>query len=325
MKRFLFLMFMCFSISLGAVNKDKILTTEQEQGEGKKTYLQGKCGFAEALGFTGFSTYFPFGWAEDISRPGERFKLKSKGVFVTIFQDILNRLGISETMSYNNGYTSFQDSYRALQQGQIDFFLGGYYDNTMFHSELTLIYPSLFQNPFVVVFLKGKEKQVRSFDDLSGLKGLVRQEELIYPLVYKKVPSTTQLIRVSGSKNAYLKLLKGEVDFLLTSFYANEAEMRRFKLIDRLSVSDRALFKADMFIFANRNSVCYEQLKDQISNILTTYKKEKFVEKKVKEGVDQWGILFQDEPELTVEKPAQSVKEETAVPDKLVPPMIMPI
>ena len=155
----------------------------------------------------------------------------------------------------------------------------------------------------------------------------MRQEELIYPLIYKKMPSTTQLVRISGSKNAYLKLLKGEADFLLTSFYANEAEMRRFKLINRLSVSDKALFKADMFIFANRNSICYEQLKDQISEILTAYKKEGFIEKQVIEGVDQWGILFKDDPELTVENPSvtKDEKEKSSSSDQLAPPVIMPI
>lgn len=304
MKKFLLFLLFCFSISLWAIDKNRILQIEEEKVEVKKRYEENQCGYSRSLSFAGFSTYFPFGWAERIAKFKNKEVLESKGVFESVFWDILKKLGANRYV-YNRGYRSFQESYKALQTGKIDFFLGAYYDTTIYHPEVTLVYPSLFQNPFVVVFLKGNEKPVHSFEDLKGLKGVVRQEELVYPLVYKKVPKTTKLVRVSGSRNAYLKLLKGEVDFMLTSFYANEAEMRRFKLRDKLFVGDQALLNAEMFIFANKNSPCYEQLKDKISEVLKAYKQEKFIEKKVMDGVDQWGILFKDDPELTVSKPAQ--------------------
>ena len=328
MRRFLCFVLCVFSLAVfaqktsvqkvGSQKTNKILLEEQEQKQEKRTRNdQEKCGVTMPLRVAGFSIYPPFGWVEDIS-PSYDIKKHyiSKGVFADIFQQVVAQTGIVRTRYSNIGYPSFQESYASLQKGAIDFFLGFYYDQTMFHPELRLVYPSLLQNPFVVVFVKGKERTVRSFNDLKGLTGIVRQEELVYPLIYKKVPASTKLVRVSGAQNAYLKLLSGEADFMITSQYANEAEMRRFKLIDKLFVPSVALFKAEMFIMANKNSPCYDSLKDKIGDILRAYKKDNVIEQKIIEGIDNWGILFKDEPGLEV-----PVKEKTS--DKNTPPVIV--
>ena len=122
MKKILLFLLLCFSITLWAANKDKILTTEQESIKVKRMSGKQRCGFTEPLRFAGFSTYFPFGWAEDISGQADDPKLVSKGVFETVFQDMLNKLDILKYMVYNMGYPSFQNSYKNLQNNEIDFF-----------------------------------------------------------------------------------------------------------------------------------------------------------------------------------------------------------
>ena len=92
MKKILLFLLLCFSITLWAANKEKILTAEQEQADVERHHGQERCGVSKAINFVSFSTYFPFGWVEDISEPGERVRLDTKGVFETVFRDILKKI-----------------------------------------------------------------------------------------------------------------------------------------------------------------------------------------------------------------------------------------
>ena len=134
--------------------------------------------------------------------------------------------------------------------------------------------------------------------DLIGLKGVVRQEEMIYPLVYNQLPQGVQIKQVAGSKTAFQMLMRGDVDYMLTSLYYAEAEVRRFKLIDKVHFPSVALLKPSLFFAFSSVSECH-LLQPKFSEALKAMKKDSVAYRKYFVSyIDQWGIDFKDEPQL---------------------------
>ena len=96
-------------------------------------------------------------------------------------------------------------------------------------------------------------------------------------------------------------LMNGEIDFLLSSAYAGEAEIRRFKLMDDVTMSQVVLTAPELFYLFSTNSNCVklmpkyeEQLKKEKENPNT-------IQKGIIDYIDTWGGRFADMPPLTEE------------------------
>jgi ABC-type amino acid transport substrate-binding protein len=117
------------------------------------------------------------------------------------------------------GFTSYHKALQALKAGEIDVLLGSYYDKRTLGVGTSVLFPGYIKNPIIVVFLAGKERTVNSLDDLKGLKGGVRQEEMLYSLFYGNIPEGVQIDQINGSREAYSRLMLGTIDYLITSLY----------------------------------------------------------------------------------------------------------
>lgn len=246
--------------------------------------------------YAGFVTNPPFGWVtiEESKRNKGTTYLVNNGYAYDLFFKIAKELNLEVK---NVGYRSYTEALRDLRRGKIDILGGVYYNKMNYGIGMSLLYPSYIENPVVPLFVKGKEKEVKSFDDLKDLKGIIRKEELIYPMIYQQT-NGLDLKQVSGSKKAFEMLIKGEVDYLLTSLYAGEAEVRRFKLVDKIHFSDIALVRPQLFYAFSSTSGCLKLKSVFEKRLRAKQKNEDAYHAYFVDHINQWGQTFKDEAGL---------------------------
>lgn len=269
-----------------------------EQEDVKKEQKKKKediCGTPdEPIRVASFSTNPPLGWVDAIWSAREMTGYTGNGFAINLFE----QLAKDENISFKVGaYSSYQNALEALQRGKIDILLGMYY-NPKLTRFFNVIYPAYMNNPIIAVFKKGNEKPVQTFKDLVGLKGVVRQEELFYPIIYPSLPAGINVAQVFGAKEAFTGLMDGTYDYILTGLYNAETELRRFKLIDETVVSDTPLTQLQIFFAMSKKSEC-KNLKKPISDRLETLLKDpKAIHKLLIDNIDGWGKRFEDDPSL---------------------------
>lgn len=283
------------------------------------------CGCINPIRVAGFVTNPPFGWVTTMEDNNGLTQYITNGYAIDLFFKIANSLGYK---TKNVGFSSYQAALKALRRGQIDVIAGAYYTKSNLGVGTNLMSPSFIENPIITIFVKGKEKNIKSFADLKGLKGVVRQEEVIYPLIYRQLLPGTDIKQISGAKKAFKMLLDGDVDYMLTSLYAAEAEVRRFKLVDKIYFPSIALDKPKLFFAFSSTSECL-QLKNSLSKKLRQLQKDKNdYQKYFVNYIDEWGQTFKDDAGLLDVKPKDEVntpssQTENVVEDKIIAPLEM--
>ncbi len=318
MRKYITLLFIgIFGLTLScgviAAPKKKNIYMEEEKSDAWQQAdqkIQG-CGSArEPIRVGGFVTNPPFGWV-NVSENMGNYYYKNDGFSYNLFVKMAEKLKLR---TRNVGFPSFSEAILALRKGQIDVLAGSYYDQRVLGVGTQLLFPGYFKNQIIVVFLKGKEKEVRHFSDLQGMRGIVRQEENLYSLIYQQTKGL-EIEQVSGARKAYTKLLKGEADYLLTSLYAAEAEARRFKLIDELHFTNYAIIQPELFFIFSTHSPC-TQLRPTFTKALEEeLKDEKAYYNYFLTFLDAWGNRFRDDPSLI-----EQIKEPEKAPEELVEP-----
>ncbi|MBR5130879.1 MAG: transporter substrate-binding domain-containing protein [Alphaproteobacteria bacterium] len=299
-----FIICLCVSLSCMAYaqskhsmpNNRKYIEEEVSTQQRKKIKAPFECGYQIPINVASFVTNPPFGWVDIIPGNGMvRDKYFSDGFAFALFKNITDRL---ELKIKNVGFTSYHKALQALKAGEIDVLLGSYYDKRTLGVGTSVLFPGYIKNPIIVVFLAGKERTVNSLDDLKGLKGGVRQEEMLYSLFYGNIPEGVQIDQINGSREAYSRLMLGTIDYLITSLYAAESEIRRFKITDKVVLIRVPLIEPELFFVFSKNSQCQllkptieaELRKDKengtyIGNLLFSY-------------IDKWADRFRYEEPL---------------------------
>ncbi len=300
------LLFVCYgftkTIDVEAASKkhqENMVVEEEYKKENKKKKKKSQisCGYEEAIRVAGFVTNAPFGWVNIIPpRPPKPITYENDGFGYEIFKKIT----AAQNLKIRNvGYTSYKEAMADLRKGKIDVIVGSYFDQRVLGSGVNLMFPSYFSNPIVPIFLKGKEKPINTWEDLRGLKGVVRQEENIYSLIFNQLPQDLKIEQVSGAKKAFTKLLTGEADYMLTSLYAGEAEVRRYKLLKEIHFPDKALLIPELFFVFSSQSEC-KAIKKILEPELRKLKENNAEYKQMLiTHIDNWGMRFKDEPKLT--------------------------
>ena len=187
-KVFLFIgAILCFSMPSYATKKVGYIEGEEVKKVQIKKKQKKMCGVNSEIKVAGFVTNPPFGWVtqEDNPRTKGQFIFVNHGYGYDLFKTMAKNLNYKIK---NVGYKSYQDALKDLRRGRIDVVAGVYFSKYSLGDGVNLLYPSFMDNPVVPIFLKGKEKDVKSFADLAGLKGIVRQEEMIYPIIFHQLP-----------------------------------------------------------------------------------------------------------------------------------------
>ena len=308
MKRFLYFIGVVYLLSIGGfvgpVNAQvgnnqsvrKYVEQEVQKEMEKRQKIPFECGYAKPMKVAGFVTNPPFGWVDVIPGDSTRADMYfNDGFAYQLFYNIASQLGIKVE---NKGFTSYHAALTALKKGELDVLVGSYYDKRTLGVGTSILFPSYIKNPIVVAFKMGKEKEVKSLEDLKGLKGGIRQEEMIYSLLYDSIPEGVQMEQIAGSREAYSRLMLGQIDYLITSLYAAEAEIRRFKITDKIVLTRVPLMEPELFFVFSANTGC-RLLKPQFEEQL---RKEKDNSGNISgllfEQVDKWADRFRYEEPL---------------------------
>ncbi len=234
----------------------------------------------------------PFGWVE--ADRGTRTNMQSFGLGRVVWDKIAKDLDIRYT---STGFVSHDEAIQALRKGNIDLFLGVYHGGIK-EKDIEIILPAYFTNYFTVYFKKGKELPVESYYDLIGLKGVVRKEEMIYPLIYQRLPKGVDLKEVLSAPKVLEMLMNDEVDYVMASPYSMEGELRRYKMQNDIISDGVILDTATIFFAISKNSFCYS-LKDEISDILRQKGfSQKTLDSDIKKLIDDWGERFRSDEVL---------------------------
>lgn len=248
----------------------------------------------------GFVNYPPFGWVEtQKNRLGAVVSIKNEGLAYALFEKIAQERGLEVK---NNGYMTYTEGQKAVRRGQSDVLLATYYDNDPY-ATLDIVFPAYLSNPFVIVSLKGTLPEVKDFAELAGKKGVVRKEEMIWPLLQPTFPKTVKITEVSGARNAFKKLITKEADFMITSLYAAEAEMRRFKIVDAMDVSRTVFRNPNIFMAFSQVGPCAGMHKDFFEKRMKELVADKdFMRGLITQYIIAWEKKFKDEPSLLTEE-----------------------
>lgn len=279
----------CLSVNVSAKAVEEIEYPNDECGNGMMSYFL----------ITGFKEYPPFTWPEN-NEEDEDIK-EYHGLISDIVRAALNNMRIERIRDLF--FDDFLQAQKAVLRGKTDLLFTSYYTNDTTSGQ-DYIYPAYFGNPFVVVSRISKKIDVNDVSELKGLKGVARREEEVEKFIRGILPTDTKLEVVDGPEAAFRKLLSGEVDFMITSPYAADAEARRFKVRDKIHYGKKVLRHIKYFVAFSKLSQCRkyknlfevkfkEQLKDKAG-----------MEKLIQEYIQKWADKHKDAPPLQYQPPA---------------------
>ena len=265
-------------------------------------------GKGRPIRIAGFTNYPPFGWVEQFlyGNFGKETYPVNYGIGVEMFKKIADEKNLDYT---DVAFPTYQDAKNALEEGKVDVLLATYYESNPY-SVMEVFYPAYISNPFVVISLKGKLPPVKDLKELAGKKGIIRWEENLLPLIQPTLPAGVQLETVSGARNAFKKLVNKEADYLLTSRYAAEAEMRRFKVTDFMDISD-VIRNPSFFLGFTTNNGCAAYHKEYFEKRLKELTADKdYIRSLLSKQIVYWEQKFRKEPSIMLSEGFE-MKDET--------------
>ena len=273
---------------------------KKENADGWRTCGKGKGPIRIAT----YATNPPFGWTEMLRRKTDVL-YSAHGYDIDFMKQLLTEMKIRhKVQAYKNDSDMVADFYG----GRLDMIVGAYYDPKLKTAGHHFLTPALIQNLITVVFMKGKEKEIHKFEDLVGLKGVVRQDEQFYQYMYTMIPAEAEIEQVPDSRMAFTKLLTGEADYLLTSPYAAEAEGRRFKMNEDFYMLPTPLLGQELFIMFSKKSPCKSLAGDIAKKLREKRTDMHAMKRELIFYIDRWGERFRDDAPL-----AEQLKSDTPI------------
>jgi ABC-type amino acid transport substrate-binding protein len=233
----------------------------------------------------------PFGWVERDAQSKQN--MQSFGLGRVVFDKISKELGIPYSTT---GYVTQEEAVQALARGEIDLLLGVYYRS--YGAQIEIINPAYFTNVFTVYFKKGREFSVDSYNDLVGLKGVVRKEEMIYPMIKQKLPREIDLTEIVSASKAFTMLMNDEVDYILASPYGLEGELRRYKMQDDIVTTGDVLGAGTLFFAISKNSPCFSLRSEISQSIRQNAFSQQTLDADIRKLIDDWGDRFRSDEVL---------------------------
>lgn len=183
----------------------------------------------------------------------------------------------------------YVETIRRGAKGRADIILGMYSD-TSIYGDLKFIYPAAIDNPVHLVMLPSRIGEIKKTADLKNLKGAIDSREHWSDFVRDQMENFN-LEKVDNSYDLYGKLMRGEIDYIFTTYWFGMAEMMKLGVQNLVTVSKKSIWNMPVFIGISKISVEREYL----SHNLTQWLSKPEVRNKIKQrAID---ILHQIEEE----------------------------
>ncbi len=183
----------------------------------------------------------------------------------------------------------YVETIRRGAKGRADIILGMYSD-TSIYGDLKFIYPAAIDNPVHLVMLPSRIGEIKKISDLKNMKGAIDSREHWSDFVRDQMENFN-LEKVDNSYDLYGKLMRGEIDYIFTTYWFGMAEMMKLGVQNLVTVSKKSIWNMPIFIGISKISVEREYL----SHNLTQWLSKPEVRNKIKQrAID---ILHQIEEE----------------------------
>lgn len=171
----------------------------------------------------------------------------------------------------------YAETIRRGAKGRADIILGMYSD-TGIYADLKFIYPAAIDNPVHLVMLPSRIGEIKKVADLQKLKGAVDSREHWSDFVRDQMENFN-LEKVDNSYDLYGKLMRGEIDYIFTTYWFGMAEMIKLGVQNMVSVSKKSIWNMPVFIGISKIST----ERDYLSHNLTQWLSRQEVRDKIKE------------------------------------------
>ncbi len=187
-----------------------------------------------SLNISFFDDYYPLGTIDSH---------KYAGIFDRLLSDFEEKAQFTAHIFESDTY---EDTVRKGAKGRSDILLGMYSD-TPLYEDWKYIYPAMIDNPIHLVMLPSRISEVKNIDDLKQMKGAMDSREQLSTFVQDQL-SLFNIEKVDNSYDLYGKLMRGEVDYIFTSYWFGMTEMMKLGLNDMLSISKKSIWNMPVFL-----------------------------------------------------------------------------
>jgi len=130
--------------------------------------------------------------------------------------------------------------------GDIDILLGAYYDTEKYNG-IKLIYPSILNNPLVLITMPENSLNIKNKNDLKNLKGAIDSREYFADYVHNELKQYN-IQQFDNSEKLYEQLFIGNIDYIITSKYYGAIEQAKLGIRKQVSMSKSTLWDMPLFI-----------------------------------------------------------------------------
>jgi ABC-type amino acid transport substrate-binding protein len=243
--------------------------------------------------------YPPFSWTTQEALPISGFKTVLHGFYKDFLKQVLSEAVYDGHFSNIVTFSSYDDAFNALTENRIDVLSGIYY-NADVAKYAQPIYPAFYNNTFRALFKNGKEKPL---SELKNLKGAVIEEEEVFwyemlPFVRDKV----QNVEIMESEEAFLALLSGDIDFILSGQIFGQSQIERFALEQEVSFSKEVFRNPNVFIAVRKKDFC-PAARQALEKQLRRFEQEpSLFYEMISSQLKKYKELFENNPPLTVKE-----------------------
>lgn len=216
----------------------------------------------ERLWVTSFLDYPPFG---QINQYNDGIDTAFQPVLDAIKSDA--KIGIEYSIQ-----GTYEERLLDVVNGDIDIVLGAYYDSKEYVG-IDVIYPSLLNNPLVVVTMPYKSLNITNRDDLAKLKGAMDSREHLADYVQKDLRKYN-IEKFDTSEKLYEQLFVGNVDYILTSRYYGALEQAKLGIRDMVLMSKQALWDMPLFLGVSRITTKSDYISKTVKDVVKARQEE---------------------------------------------------
>ena len=199
----------------------------------------------DKLSLASYPDYYPFAYGQKNLNLG----YDSESVFKMALEK-----NVPERMSYFlfPYYETVNDVVYDMEDGKVQIFMGAFYSTSSFN-ELDFVFPAILNSPIHLMMVLSKISEVKQTEDLKKLKGIYVEREAFSDYMLKTFQDLN-MTSVETPDEAYEKLIVGDVDFILGSYYYHYAKVLERGLKDYVSFSSRPLWNMPMFFAISKKT-----------------------------------------------------------------------